>query len=66
MQLLGVASTAALDGSLVDVPAKWRRPRPPVAGTVSSFAAHKPLLKSVKSTWPFHGIAFITNGALAV
>src|SRR5687768_7906133 len=32
----------------------------------SSFAAHSPELKSVKSTFPFHGIAFITNGALAV
>ena len=34
--------------------------------TASSFAAHSPLLKSVKSTCPFHGIAFITNGAFAV
>ena len=40
--------------------------RPPVAGTGSSFAAHRPLLKSVNSTWPFHGIAFMTNGAFAV
>ena len=32
----------------------------------SSFAAQRPELKSVNSTRPFHGIAFITNGAFAV
>ena len=35
-------------------------------GFGSSLAAHSPLLKSEKSTCPFHGIAFITNGALGV
>ncbi len=35
-------------------------------GFGSSLAAHRPLLKSEKSTCPFHGIAFITNGALGV
>ena len=35
-------------------------------GLGMSFAAHSPLLKSVKSTRPFQGIAFITNGALGV
>jgi hypothetical protein len=35
-------------------------------GLGSSFAAHRPELKSVNSTLPFHGIAFITNGAFAV
>ena len=32
----------------------------------SSFADQSPLLKSVKRMCPFHGIAFITNEALAV
>ena len=32
----------------------------------SSFAAHSPELKSVKSVWPFHGMAFMTNDAFAV
>src|SRR5688572_12822714 len=35
-------------------------------GLGSSFIAHSPELKSVNNTCPFHGIAFITNGALAV
>ena len=32
----------------------------------SNFADHNPLLKSVKSMCPFHGIAFITNEAFVV
>ncbi len=35
-------------------------------GLGSSFAAQSPELKSVKRMRPFHGIAFMTNGALGV
>ena len=35
-------------------------------GFGSSFAAQSPELKSVNNVYPFHGMAFITNGALAV
>ena len=35
-------------------------------GLGSSLAAQRPELKSVKSTLPFHGIAFMTNDAFGV